>query len=166
MTDHLPITPGKIIEQLQITPITLRRWCGYHKARLSTGANPGAGVTRTFTGRDLAVLTHVRSLRDQGLNTEQINEQLERITFAEIETEANGEENALESSQNEPDGPGTILAPIVALDDLQTRVALLERSAIEAKQSQREYIQGVAVGFIGAAVFFLILLLLISIYHR
>lgn len=61
---------------------------------------------------------------------------------------------------------GAIKRMVRALDDHETRIVLLGRSAIEAKQSQRDYIQGLAVGFIGAALFFMILLLLISIYHR
>ena len=105
MTEQLPITPSKIIAQLEITPITLRRWCAYHKAHLSPGANPGEGVTRHFIGRDLEVFKHVRSLRDQGLNTEQINEQLAEFMFPEIE-----EQDALTVPPSLQEGPREVQA--------------------------------------------------------
>lgn len=163
MNEH---TPHSTANMLEITPVTLRRWCAAHAEFLSPGANPPErGEARRFTGKDIEVLKHIKSLRAQGKTEAKINEQLRTLTFAEIETEANSEAITLEASQNAPEAPGRDLAPIVALDDLQTRVALLERSADEARREQRGFVQGIAIGFIGAALFFLILLLLISIYR-
>jgi DNA-binding transcriptional MerR regulator len=85
MTNPISVIPAQITEQLAITPITLRRWCEAHKVHLSSGANPGPGMSRLFTGRDLEVLKQVRALSAQGLNPEQINEQLHLLTFPELE---------------------------------------------------------------------------------
>lgn len=149
MTEHLPITPGKLIEQLGITPITLRRWCAYHREYLSPGANPGEGVTRRFTGRDLSVLTHVRSLRDQGLTTEQINEQLRTLTFPEIE------EEALTVPPASQEGPGAAQLPGPVQNDLGLRFDRLERSVSEIQGATRPnwwwFVAGIGVG-LGAAV--------------
>jgi len=161
MAEQSPITPGKIIEQLGITPITLRRWCAYHKAHLSPGANPGEGVTRRFIGRDLEVLRHVRSLRDQGLTTEQINEQLAGLTFPEIEpgvwpdgTPTNT--NAVEPVPASQEGPGSPQLPVRVLDDHETRLDRLERSLVEVQGEARPrwwwFVAGVGVGLGAAAV--------------
>jgi hypothetical protein len=103
------------------------------------------------------------------LTVARINEQLATLTFPEIETEANSTADIIEASADSRQGPEEAILAIQVLDAINAqnrKIEALERSAIEAKQSQREYIQGIAIGFIGAAVFFLILLLLISIYHR
>jgi len=149
MTEQPPITPGKIIEQLGITPITLRRWCAYHKAHLSPGANPGEGVTRRFTGRDLEVFKHVRSLRDQGLTTEQINEQLNGLTFPEIEP--GDQADVLDAPPASPEGPGAAQLPVRALDDLSPLLGRLERLEQETRPRWWWFVAGVGVG-LGAAV--------------
>ena len=148
MTEQLPITPSKIIAQLEITPITLRRWCAYHKAHLSPGANPGEGVTRRFTGRDLSVLTHVRSLRDQGLTTEQINEQLAGLTFPEIVPgdQVDNEQTALDALPASQEGPGAAQLPAPVQNDLGLRLDRLERSLVEVQGAARPNWWWFAVG--------------------
>jgi len=42
-------------------------------------ANPPAGQARRFTGRDLEVLKHVKSLRAQGLTVARINNFLGKV---------------------------------------------------------------------------------------
>jgi len=151
VTEQLGITPGAMTEQLGITPITLRRWCAYHRQYLSPGANPGEGVTRRFTGRDLSVLTHVRSLRDQGLNTEQINEQLKGLTFPEIMGP-----DTLTVPPASPEGPGAahLLTPVP--NDLQIKLDRLERSVVRIEAETRPrwwwFVAGVGVGLGAAAV--------------
>ena len=141
MTEHLPITPGKLIEQLGITPITLRRWCAYHRVYLSPGANPGEGVTRRFTGRDLEVLRHVRSLRDQGLTTEQINEQLAGLTFPEIE-----EPDALTVPPASQEGPGAAQLPALVSNDLTPILERLGRLEQGARPNWWWWVFGVVCG--------------------
>ena len=156
MTEQLPITPGKLIEQLGITPITLRRWCAYHKAHLSPGANPGEGVTRRFTGRDLEVLRHVRSLRDQGLTTEQINEQLKGLTFPEI-VPGDQVDTALDAPPASQEGPGVAQLPAPVQNDLALRLDRLERSLVEVQGAARPNWWWFAVGLgagLGLAVVF------------
>ena len=137
-------------DQLGITPITLRRWCSYHRQYLSPGANPGEGVTRRFTGRDLEVFKHVRTLRDQGANTEQINEQLKGLTFPEILGP-----DALTVPPASPEGLHSPQLPVRALDDHETRLGRLERSLVEVQGEARPrwwwFVAGVGVG-LGAAV--------------
>lgn len=167
MSEH---TPHSTANMLEITPVTLRRWCAAHAEFLSSGANPPErGEARRFTGKDIEVLKHIKSLRAQGKTEAKINEQLRTLTFAEIETEANSEALTLEYPTETTDDPETTILAIQVLDAINTqnrKIEALEKLAETNKQSQRDYIQGLAVGFIGAAVFFLILLLLISIYHR
>ena len=150
MTEQLGITPGAMTEQLGITPITLRRWCAYHRQYLSPGANPGEGVTRRFTGRDLEVFKHVRTLRDQGANTEQINEQLKGLTFPEILGP-----DALTVPPASPEGPGVAQLPTPVQNDLGLRFERLERSMNEVQAEMRPrwwwFVAGVGVG-LGAAV--------------
>lgn len=151
MTEQQPITPGTLIEQLGITPITLRRWCAYHREYLSPGANPGEGVTRRFTGRDLEVLRHVRSLRDQGLTTQQINEQLQGVTFPEILGP-----DALTVPPASQEGPGAAHLTVPVQNDLGLRFDRLERSVSEIQGATRPnwwwFVAGIGVGLGAAAV--------------
>lgn len=103
-------------ETVGVTIHSLRRWCEWHKAHLSPGANPDAGQPRRVTCVDVEVLRHVKALRSEGLQTVAINEQLAGLTFAEIDTEdrsaSDSEEIAPTAAQEKlQQTPGPIMAP-------------------------------------------------------
>jgi len=76
MSKQKATPPTETAEIIDITPVSLRRWCDYHAAHLSPGANPPAGQARRFTGRDIEVLKTVKQLREQVFTVARINEQL------------------------------------------------------------------------------------------
>lgn len=78
-------TASNAARRLGVEVYTLRRWCDWHKAHLSLSANPGEGQSRRLTEQDIAVLQHVRALRNNGLQTDAINAQLGTLTFAVVE---------------------------------------------------------------------------------
>lgn len=156
-------TPTITAETLGITPVTLRRWCDYHSAHLSQGANPLAGQARRFSGRDLEVLKTVKQLRDQGFTVANINDQLGKLTFAEIDTTAQQDETAIEAHPAVPEGLQQAPAPIVAQDyilSIEHRLERLERS------KEPSFISGLALGFIGACLMFLLLIGLALLYAQ
>lgn len=161
MNEH---TPHNTADTLGITPFTLRRWCDYHAAYLSPSANPPAGQARRFTGRDLEVLKHVKSLRAQGLTVARINEQLAPLTFAEIDNSEQDTDivEAPQDAQNAQDRTDSALAVRVALDDLEKRfdakLAVLQRSR------EPSFFVGFGAGFIAALLFVIVIVLLATLY--
>ena len=123
MNEH---TPHSTANMLEITPVTLRRWCAAHAEFLSPGANPPErGEARRFTGRDIEVLKHIKSLRAQGKTEAKINEQLRTLTFPEIEiidTPGLNENNTLEGPPSLRDTQDAFLTPVRLLDDLEKRI--------------------------------------------
>ena len=159
MPDQSVTTPTITAEILGITPVTLRRWCDYHGAHLSTGANPPAGQARRFNGRDLEVLKTVKQLREQGLTVASTNDQIGKLTFAEIDT-----------TDPQPDQPQALaavqesahnaLAPTVAQDYIITverRVGALERRRLDN-------VTAIGLGFVGGLLFAAILIGLAALY--
>lgn len=145
MSEHPTNTPHATAAMLEITPVTLRRWCEYHAEHLSPGANPQAGKARRFTGRDLEVFKHVRSLRALGLTVSDINEQLQALTFAVVD---NDEQSAADSSE---------LAPTTAQDSLQRQIDGLQAA-------RRDNVTWFALGFLVAGFLFLGMVLLSWLY--
>ena len=161
MSEH---TPHNTADTLGITPFTLRRWCDYHAAYLSPSANPPAGQARRFTGRDLEVLKHVKSLRAQGLTVARINEQLAPLTFAEIDNSEQDTDivEAPQDAQAAQDRTDSALAVRVALDDLEKRFD----AKLEAIQQVKEpsFFVGFGAGFIAALLFVIVIVLLAVLY--
>jgi len=135
---------------LEITPVTLRRWCAAHAEFLSSGANPPErGEARRFTGRDIEVLKHIKFLRAQGKTEAKINEQLRTLTFPEIEP--GDQADVLDAPPASPEGPGAAQLPVRALDDLSPLLGRLERLEQETRPRWWWFVAGVGVG-LGAAV--------------
>ena len=147
---------------LEITPVTLRRWCEYHAEHLSAGANPPAGKARRFTGRDLEVFKHVRSLRAQGLTVSDINEQLQSLTFAVVDTD--------EQSAGDSEETRSIDLVSASQESLQQAPALLmvvqdlQRQIDGIQQSRRDSVTWFALGFLVAGFLFLGMVLLSWLY--
>ena len=152
------ITPSVAAQRLGVEVYTVRRWCDWHAAHLSASASPGAGALRRLTQSDIEVLSMVRDLRAQGLHTETINEQLEGVTFAVVDTD---EQSAGDSEE---------LAPLASQDGLQSTQAMLmvlndlQRQIDGIQQSRRDSVTWFALGFLVAGFLFLGMVLLSWLY--
>ena len=152
------ITPSAAAQRLGVEVYTVRRWCDWHAAHLSASASPGAGALRRLTQSDIEVLSMVRDLRAQGLHTETINEQLEGVTFAIVDTD---EQSAGDSEE---------LAPPASQEGLQQSPALLmvvqdlQRQIDGIQQSRRDSVTWFALGFLVAGFLFLGMVLLSWLY--
>jgi DNA-binding transcriptional MerR regulator len=168
MSEHLTNTPHATATMLEITPVTLRRWCEYHAAYLSAGANPPSGKARRFTGRDLEVFKHVRSLRAQGLTVADINEQLSNITFAVVD---NSEQSAGDSEELAPTAaqaglqqtPGPIMAPEYFMS-IERRFEALEAARQEDRDKRIDTVTAIGLGFASGLLFCAILIGLAWLY--
>ena len=153
------ITPSAAAQRLGVEVYTVRRWCDWHAAHLSASASPGAGALRRLTQSDIEVLSMVRDLRAQGLHTETINEQLEGVTFAVVDTD---EQSAADSEELAPVASQESLqqAPqafVVALDSLQRQIDGL-------RASRRDNVSWFSLGFLVAGFLFLGMVLLSWLY--
>jgi DNA-binding transcriptional MerR regulator len=156
------ITPSAAALTVGVDTMTIRRWCEWHKEHLSASANPAPGSRRFLTLKDLETLSLIKELRQQGLTTVQVNEQLQHIDVTPTEPL-----ELTTAAQNATDGPQTALAVVealtTALSPLQARVEALERQQTERRLASRDMIIGLAVGAILSAVFFLIIVLLMRL---
>jgi DNA-binding transcriptional MerR regulator len=147
-----------------VTVNTIRNWCKDYAACLS----PGAGVEgsyRVLTEEDIEKLKYIAQLRTENLQKHQIILRLQETTFGHIEP-SNSPQIAL---QNLPITPDATLAPIVAQDYIASakrRFEALELSVAESKRNQRDYVQGLTLGFLAACGFFAVVLLLALLYGR
>lgn len=69
--------PTEAAALIQISPSSLRSWCGTFAQFLSPGANPGANVERLLNDRDIAILQRVKELRDQHISYADITARLQ-----------------------------------------------------------------------------------------
>jgi hypothetical protein len=109
------------------------------------------------------VLRHVKALRDEGLQTIAINEQLATLTFAEIDTSEQAA-SAVALAPTAPDAPTATPAPLLVLDDLQTLIRAIQQGNQTTQPTQRDFVVGLALGFLVACALFLLLLLLAVLY--
>ena len=143
------LTPHEVAAAVGVGVQSIRRWCEWHAAHLSPGANPGAGMPRRLVARDVEVLKEVKDLRYQGLQTEAINERLAGLTFPEIEEpgdQADNEQTALDAHPASPEGPGAAQLPAPVQNDLGLRLDRLERSLVEVQGAARPNWWWFAVG--------------------
>lgn len=153
--------PAHVSQQLGVSAFTVRRWCEWHSDHLSPGANPSPGRPRKLDDRDLEVLRHVAQLRNQGLQTTEINTQLASMVFA------------VPVAQDAPPGlpeahstaHSTALAPNVAIDATTALQAITGRlDAIE--RTQRDRFTWFLYGFLACGVIFGLMLLLAVLFGR
>lgn len=153
------ITPAVAAQRLGVEVYTVRRWCDWHAAHLSPTASPGAGALRRLTQSDVEVLSMVRDLRAQGLHTETINEQLEGVTFAVVDTDEQSAGDSEElATQNAPESHQN--AAIVAPEYFMA----IERRFEALEASRRDAISWFALGFLVAGFLFLGMVLLSWLY--
>ena len=155
-------------EAIDVSIHSLRRWCEWHKAYLSPGANPAAGQPRRLTGVDIEVLRHVRALRSEGLQTVAINEQLAGLTFAEIDT---GDHGAGDSEEIVPTDtqeklqqtPGAIVGPEYLMA-IERRFEALEAARQEDRRDRFDQLTMLGIGICIGLLFCAILIGLAWLY--
>lgn len=159
-TSSQTLAISEAAEAIGVSIHSLRRWCEWHKAHLSPGANPPAGQARRLTGVDIEVLRHVKALRSEGLQTVAINEQLAGLTFAEIDT---GDHSPVDSEEIEPTAaqeklqqtPGPIMAPEYFMA-IERRFEALEAAMQEDQRYRFDQLTmlgiGVCIGLLFCAI--------------
>jgi DNA-binding transcriptional MerR regulator len=159
------ITPAIAAQRLGVEVYTVRRWCDWHAAHLSASASPGAGALRRLTQSDIEVLSMVRDLRAQGLHTETINEQLEGVTFAVVDTD---EQSAADSEELAPmaSQEGLQQAPpvLVALQAMQTQIDAIQQARQEDRRPRFDIVTAIGLGFVGGLIFMLAVIVLAWLY--
>jgi DNA-binding transcriptional MerR regulator len=148
-------------ETVGVTIHSLRRWCEWHGAYLSPGANPAAGQARRLTGVDIEVLRHVKALRSAGLQTIAINEQLAGLTFAEIDTEDHGTSDSGEIAPAAAQAglqqtQGSIVAPEYFMA-IERRFEALEAARQEDRRDRLDRLTMIGLGFCGGLLVALII---------
>jgi DNA-binding transcriptional MerR regulator len=143
--------------RLNVTTNTVRNWSEQYAEYLSLSAQPGQQSERRFTEKDLTVLEYIKQLRSEGLKESEIKQRLAETRFADVEV-LSPSENTPQAPQSTksaieqpalPDTPHATPAPIVALDDHEKRLALLERSV---RPSWWWFVAGIAAGLGMAAI--------------
>jgi len=156
MSEHQTNTPHATAAMLEITPVTLRRWCEYHAEHLSTGTNPPTGKARRFTGRDLEILKHVRSLRALGLTVADINEELQSLTFAVVDNDEQSAASVAIAPTTVQEGLQQAPGVIVALEAMQRRIDAIQQASQHANRQRFDTITvlgvGICIGLLFAAI--------------
>lgn len=123
------------------------------------------GQARRYTGRDVEVLKHVKALRAQGLTVPVINQQLVGLTFAEIDTEVH---NSVDSGEIAPaatqDGPQSMKAFIMVVQDLQRRFDALEQARHDERHNRIDTVTAIGLGLCMGLLFAAILIGLAWLY--
>lgn len=160
MIDQPYHQPAEVAKLLDVSAFTVRRWCEWHSAYLSPGANPSPGRPRRLSAQDVEALRHVAQLRTQGLTTVEINAQLEGKTFAVVETQPPAQDAPPSSSESIT----ATSAPIVGIDALAVMETFKGRlDAIE--RTQRDRFTWFLYGFLACGVIFGLLLLLAVLFR-
>ena len=136
------LKPAEIAAQCNVTSNSIRNWSKEFREYLSEGAN---ATERYYTERDATVLRYISTLKQEGMKTPEIAERLAEMKFGEAETleSPTSQDLTVEPSKAlvaQPavqETPSRDLATIVALNDLQTQIKVLERVQEEVKRSRQ-----------------------------
>lgn len=167
------LKPAEIAAQCKVTSNSIRNWSKEFRAHLSEGAN---APERYYTDRDATVLRYISTLKQEGMKAHEIAERLAEMTFGETESFDTSDQEPATTTQSDvafnaltppasPDAPHAPPAIVVAIDDLQRRFEALEVATAKGRQTQRDFVVGLALGAIGALVFVALLLLLFLVRH-
>lgn len=162
-------------QELGVSVGTLRNWSGQFAPFLSESARPGYKPERRFTDLDMVKLTYIKQLRSEGRQEEQILKRLAETEFKVGEVLAPTSDN--KPQQTAIDAPSIVsealqkpteaaTMPLAMLEHYQALEKRLDERLTTIEANNRSWVQGLAVGFIGAALFFLILVYLVSIYAK
>ncbi len=149
------LKPAEIAAQCNVTSNSIRNWSKEFREYLSEGAN---ATERYYTARDATVLRYISTLKQEGMKTPEIAERLAEMKFGEAETLESPTVQALTVEPGKAliaqpalqETPSNDFATIVALNDLQTQIKVLERVQEEIKRGrQRDFLlvmMGVVIG--------------------
>lgn len=142
--------------KLNVTATTVRNWSENYGAFLSETARPGYQPERRFTEKDLTVLEYIKQLKTEGRRDAEVKQRLSETKFQDVEIiepapmTLNVAQLSIEAQPAPQEAPSRDLATIVALNDLQTQIKVLERIQEEVKRSrQRDFLlvmMGVVIG--------------------
>ena len=116
---------------------------------------PTNGQARRFTDRDVDILKHIKTLRDQGGTVAIINEQLGELTFPEIDEPADVAPEAVPALNL---GQGGAQLPAVVYLDLVRRLEAVEGLEQRLRKNHISLLTAFGVGVLVAGVFFGLLL--------
>lgn len=151
-----------------VTVNTVRNWCRDYGEFLSIGLRSPLGE-REFTGRDLVVLKYISTLRASGMQKAAIMQRLSETSFGdteEIEADQPLQPNAIEPQPVERNEGYNV--PTVQSVEIVTRAELtvLQAQITDIDRRSRDYVSGLAQGFILALLFVLVLGVLALLYAR
>lgn len=161
--------PADIAKECNVSVGTVRSWCSEFSEFLGPGANPADG-DRKLSDRDLEVCKYIAQLRQEGMSKPQIALRLRETSFGTIEPPEAPTEKPTEALQTlqtnlqtavEPASAAQL--PLMAIDAINKRI-----DAIEATSQTKTLQFGVsmfALGFCAACLLFLLIVVLVSIYH-
>lgn len=138
--DSHRLTPAEAAKELTVGAQTIRRWCEWHAAYLSKGANPPAGAPRYLLWQDIEVFKTVKTMREEGLPTHTINERLESMVFPIIDTPLPTQEHAL-TTQPQADAPADNQMAITVMSTLSTvlqRMDAMEQRYQDSDKQKRD----------------------------
>jgi len=160
------LTPHEAAQAVGVGVQSIRRWCEWHAAHLSPMASPGPGLPRRLTPRDVEVLKVVKDYRYQGLQTDVINEQLQGLSFAEIDNQVDSETYTV-APTDAPASPQQVqamLAVIETVNAVQRRLEAVEAVGKVSQQNRRDAIYLIAIGIVIGLLFAVGMIVLALLY--
>jgi DNA-binding transcriptional MerR regulator len=122
--------PVKIAAELAGLSVSgVKTYSARYKTFLSPSANPGPGLSRSFTPDDVAKLKAIGALAKQGIPSAEILSRLEAGEMADLQPE--------DASQNVIDGPQATQPQQTAIMLAQSAVNALQ-AAFEAERAERQ----------------------------
>ena len=161
-------TPTQTARHASVSPNTVRSWTKEYREFLSEHANPPAGVDRSFTASDVAVIQAIAQLRANNLSHEDVKERLRQQPPEPLQetqdspSEAASAPDVANALVPASDAVQAFLAHAAGkLDDVATKVGDVDRR-LERVESQRMLIWvalgGIAVGAVVVTAIVLIVL--------
>lgn len=131
-------TLAKLIE---VSPDTVRRWTKDYRGYLSPTGSPVKGQTRILTGHDIAVLSYVATLRENGENHEQITDRLDDLRRGDWQDLPPVPREWMEADQTvDMTDAITRAREIATVAQLQTELTYTERQ-LQKAQAQADQLQ-------------------------
>ncbi len=148
--------PNEVANMTGASVQTVRRWTDLFAEFLSDSANAAPGTPRLYTWADVDMIKQVKALRDQNVPVELIPEKLSRPTTSS--STVTHEIFPLTDQEGQHLTP----ASIVSHDYL----IAIERRLEAVEAGRKDFVQGIALGFIGAGVLFILLIGLAVLYGK
>lgn len=156
--------PADAAKACNVSVNTIRGWIRDYGEHFTPSARGESG-NRLLSDKDLNTLKYIASLRLEGLQKPAIAQRLQEVAIGDTETLVALQAPSIVSEALQKPTEAAVM-PLAMLEHYEALEKRMDARLTAIEANNRSWVQGLAVGFIGAALFFLILLLLISIYHR